>query len=352
MPPEAVQQLCHTYYLSLKQEKPNASEHAVSFSHLLLLSLSSGQSTVSIPPADVLQAIRSVDIPFNFTGKPISTWSGGALLTLDYPHSAAPVLRAFDATGMPLLQFAFNIPGASHIQMYTSGFSRGFDGSLGLVGSAYTNDSRGSTFVAWVSPDGKQQTVIRVSPFAAHAVTVAPDGSIWVAGREMVNGQENDPHHHILRRYDKTGTLLGSFLPRSSLDVVGSEFIHPAEKSFLFSSRDRIGWYSEASNTYLEFSPDGKVLNRFNTVEPDRNKLVLGFALCDDGGMFASAQLQAQGGGVAGWTIYALSRERGDWTSISRKEKWGILYGCDDTTLVGKVSGGSTIVWLANLNTR
>jgi hypothetical protein len=312
----------------------------------LLQLLSVGAWSGAPMRAGTIDLLKSVEIPFDFSFKPIAVWSGGALLAIDYARSAAPVVSTFDRNGESILRFTFLLPDVNHMQIRTGGFARGIDGSLALIGSAYDRDSH-FTFLAWVSSNREFRRVIRLAPFYPESVTVAYDGTVWVAGREMVAGREVNPAHQILRRYDRTGKLLSSFLSRSDVGMAEPQSWHPAEKSRLFSSRDRVGWYSEVSNTYLDFLPDGSGLRRFPAATPDPRSFVHGFALCDNGNAFVSAQLHNEKGAVSGWKVFALDRQRGEWDPVPRAGRWGVLYGCDGASLVAQLNGGSTISWLA-----
>ena len=112
-----------------------------------------------------------------------------------------------------LSEITFTFPGAYHINIYSNSFARGADGSLAIIGTADTNDAGGIRFLACVSPDG-QQTIVRLSDFFPYAATIATDGTIWVAGAN--SSAQHGQLQNLIRRYDKTGALLGSFIPWST----------------------------------------------------------------------------------------------------------------------------------------
>jgi hypothetical protein len=276
-----------------------------------------------------------------------AVWSGGALVVVQGRFSGSPTFSTFDREGGLISKQTFTIPEGRVHAVFDHDFARGVDGSLAIVGLGYTADSRGTTFLARVSPDGTNQTIVRLSPFVPRAVTVAVDGTIWVAGFERTEeGQEPDLSQDVIRSYDKTGKLIGSYVPWSSLQV---DFHNrPAEDSILVSSKDRVAWYSPFAHTYMEFSLDGTVLGRFRTDDRPRNVL-LSIALCDDGGLFLEAPVyNDRGRQQAGFTIFALERARGEWSSFARPDaKWGTLYGCDGTRIASE-AGPSTITWLVS----
>lgn len=215
---------------------------------------------------------------------------------------------------------------------------------LAIAGTAYSDDSRTGTFVAWVSPNQQEQTIIRTSPFFPRAVTIASDGTIWVAGDEMKPRTEKpDYSQHIIRRYDKTGKLLGSFLSWAGFETHSPSF--PATVySVLFPLAAGIGWYSPRSNTYVELSLDGAVARRLKTPQHAKTDVIQATA-CDDGTIFATTSISSASDQVT-WGIFALNREKNDWTLKSQSGKWGLLFGCDGNRLATTTDLG-TLSWLS-----
>ena|ERR1700683_2767580 len=187
-----------------------------------------------------------------------------------------------------------------------------------------------------------QQTIISTSPFFPAAVTVASDGTIWVAGHQTKEpSEERDYSQHLIRRYDKTGKLLGSFIPWSAF---GTEPLKlPFASSVLLSLQDRVLWYSPRSPTYTEFSLDGSVINQFNSA-PHPEHDITRVTACEDGSVFASTLIRSAGRQTQ-WGIFRLDRQRGDWSLIPRNEKWGNLLGCDGRRLA-TTTDLNTITWL------
>ena len=311
---------------------------------ILLISAEINAPTGRATTANALVPTGSTEIPFSFGPGTLEQWSGGSLIVIEYRFSGAPGFRVYDRDGNLTSRFTFTIPDAGLVNIYS--FSHGWDGAVAVEGSAYTNDSRGTSFFAWISPDGHQQTVVRTDPFIPHAVTVAADGTIWVAGDQRGEpGTAADHSQYLIRRYDKTGKLLGSFIPWSSL-TSGTDRMPPSSDSVLVSSKDRAGWYSGRTGTYIEFSLDGTVISRLKTADRLQNEITH-VALCNDGSLFVSSSInenptQKQ---KASWRIFALDRNRGEWSIIPRDERWGSLYGCDGTRLAS-TTNFRTISWL------
>ncbi len=292
--------------------------------------------------ADALAPTGSTKMPFTIDNDTIAVWSGGALLFVQNRFSGAPIFRILDRNGTQVSEFRFSIPGAALINIYDNSVARGSDGALAIVGTAYSDNSRGSMFVAWVSPDGKQQTIMRTSPFFPAAVTVASDGTIWVAGHETKEQeQQRDYTRPLIRRYDKTGKLLGSFIPWSTLGTAPHTL--PFVGSVLLPLQDRVLWYAPRSHTYFEFSSDGSVIERFKSAPHPEYDLTF-VAVCADGGVFASTRITSEGH-QTNWGIFTLDRQRREWSLIPRNEKWGRLLGCDGTQLA-TTTDHKTISWL------
>jgi hypothetical protein len=272
-----------------------------------------------------------------------AVWSGGAFIAVEDRFSGAPTFQLFDRNGREFSQFTFTIPGANSLKIWDNSMARGPEGSLVITGTLYWDDSGYGSFVAWLSADRQQRTVIRTSSFRPEAVTLASDGTIWVAGHvpRASRSDEWDYSQHLIRHYDNTGKLLGSFIPWSSLEK-DKTFATPTVESVLRSFNDRVGWYSPGAHTYIEFSLDGSVLNRFKAAPNSRDDVIT-VAACDDGSVFAATQ----GANHQNFGIFVLDRQQGDWTLIPRKERWGDLLGCDGTQLVAvTASDFRTIRWL------
>jgi hypothetical protein len=296
--------------------------------------------------ADTLAVSGVTDIPYDFGGKPLPHWTGDVLAQLDDTVETAPVLRAFGKDGKSVLNLLITIPEVKFIQVID--YARGFDGSLAISGTGYSADSRAAAFLAWISSDGQQQKVARTSPYVPYVVAVAADGTIWTAGWEIMNGVLVNPNHDMIRHFDTSGRLLGSFIPASSLKVYENR-LHPVERSRLVVSHDRIGGYSELSHVYIEFSPDGSVINRYPTATLEVNKKVSGVGLCDDGGLFVSAI--SHGRPKQPWQVLTLDKVTGNWHAVmpvdisARSSSFGVVFGCEGSALVTTTRRSSELTW-------
>ncbi len=288
-------------------------------------------------------AIRgSVEMAYNpIVGNPVSVWSGGAFISVDHARSEAPIFRVFDENGRQLSEIKLTIPGARLINVYAGRFARGLDGWLAVAGSAYSDDSRGGLFLALLSPDGRDRSLIRLNPFAPLALTVAGDGSIWMAGQEVVDGKEGPPSHHVVRRFDRTGKMTASFVPRAELP----DGLHPADGSFLVAARDRVGWYSQRAKTYFEFTADGTPTARVRADLLAQRASFSGIALCEDGELYVGQHEGRATSGVKNWGIYRLVRGGDQWDFHPQSGRPAWVLGCQGTS-VAVTADMRTITWL------
>lgn len=288
---------------------------------------------------ETLAVTRQTQMPAEAVSGVLPVWSGGALVSVDDGSSAAPIIKAYDRSGKLISRVVLTIEGATLINVTSDGFARGLDGSFAIGGSAYSADSRGANFIAWISPDSKQQRIIRVSPFVPRRVTIATDGTIWAAGRELENGREDNPGHHVVRRFDNQGRLLGSWIPRSTLQIY-ERVSHPVIFSQIVAAKDRVGWFSRAAQKYIEFSLDGSIITRVDVPQMDENKKIEGMALCDNGHFFINVVTQSETGASSS-NILRLDRVTNTWNSVETSERLGHLYGCDGTTIAMRAREGT-----------
>jgi hypothetical protein len=305
---------------------------------LLLVSVGvvEGQTT-----APHLVSRGSTEIPAIHRGM-AGIWSQGALIVLSDRFSGGPVFQVYGRSGEEISQIQFTIPGAARINIYDDAFARGADGTLAVIGTAYTDDNRGTTFLAALSPDGQQKTVVRLSPFFPSAVTVASDGTLWVAGHQWEEGKPKDHSQNLIRRYDKTGKLLDSFMPWSTVNDA-PHTLAPDAMSTLAGYEGRVAWYSRPARTYIEFYLDGKVVRRVETPEVDKESVVT-FAACDDATYLGVSAL-ATDKRLPSWGIYELGRQKTEWKYVPQEGTWGFLHGCDANRLASRTNK-TTISWL------
>ncbi|MGH9735235.1 MAG: hypothetical protein ACRD8A_11675 [Candidatus Acidiferrales bacterium] len=314
------------------------SKYSMAIGSSVFLVLVCAASVLASPcHADTIILSRTIPMPFTLVRGNYAEWTGGNLIFIEDRWSESPTFTTFDRDGTEVSKFSFTIPGAGLINIYDNSAALGKDGALAIAGTAYSNDSRGAAFVAWVSPDRHHQTVVRPTDFFPESVTIASDGTIWVAGynKNIQPRERLDDSDERILRYDRNGNLLGSISPLSNAPdstVVGRP------PSILVSFGEGVGWYYPRAQAYIEFSLDGSLANRFKGPQHYIGDVIT-MAACPNGNVFAATKNGKD------WGIFSFNRERGDWTFIPRQEKWGLLLGCDGTRLVS-VTDFSKISWL------
>lgn len=278
-------------------------------------------------------------IAFDFQGR-VPFFSGGAFSTITNNLTATPIINIFDRDGYPRSPVVFTIPGASLVSL--RGVAVGLDGTVGLCGHYYetwdqrywskVSYGRGGGFVAWISPDHQSTRIVWVFPFFPERLTIAPDGTTWVQGHESMDPRVKHTED-VVRHFDKSGKLVGSLLPRSSIPT----FRLGLSTGMLVSTRDRLGWYAQGDNQYFEITFDGQIRRYLGVPRPpgeeELSAHVGGLALTDNGAAFAS---------TLNGELFRLNREQGVWEPVELPRD-----GAPDTYPKAFVLGavGNTVVF-------
>jgi hypothetical protein len=295
--------------------------------------------------ATKLVQVSSNQLPFNVVSHAFAEWQRGSFVFVSDRFSSTPVLQFFDKNGQPTSTYSFSIPKAGLIQLYDNSIAIGPNGSLAITGTAFSDDSREGRFLALVSPDRQEQTVIRISPFNPRAVAIATDGTVWLAGDQTKPRYETQDHSQLLiRHYDTTGKLLGTFISWSDVQSE-SRTLPPTSYSILFSLKDGMGWYSPRSGSYMELSSNGSVVRRLKTGEHPEGSVIQATA-CTDGNVYVTTEVPTDNADVFHWGIYVLNPREGTWTLQSIGDRSGLLLGCDGTQLA-ITSDFKTVTWLS-----
>ncbi len=240
-------------------------------------------------------------------------WRNGAFLYMD--EASVPIFYTLDREGRLLSSATLEIPGASQVWGYH--FDRGADGSVVFAGGVYSAYGQAAPLIAWISPDGHTERVIRTAPYFPHMISIAPDGTVWTVGCEMIDHKPDapglDPQAGVLRHFDRTGKLIGSFFPQS-------QYLGPHQTVWLTSghivaTNDRIGWYAPGwggRGRYVEISLPSMEKHTYHGVLPPFSSAatVSELALTDDGTASVSVfdPLTSQH-----WMIYTFDRTIAKW---------------------------------------
>ena len=290
----------------------------------------------------------------------IPKWTNGVLITVDGWLSARPVIFLYDRSGVQTSAIPFSISGAARI--YIADFDRGVDGTIGLVGSATDADGRTGSFVATISPDGSISKTTRTSPYSARHVAVAPDGTLWTEGWEMVSSaalKAGGKTHHTaaesfvpgagnIRHFDREGKLVVAFVAQSTFHI--PEAIGGVD-NFLRVSADRVVMYSGRDQKFVEIPFDGNPVIDIFLALPVARARITGMAVNEAGDVYLSEEDSQQDHKHLG--IWVLDRKNRSWVMTKERTFQGdpndfySVYGADQAGLVLSSANGLRMKFLA-----
>jgi len=275
--------------------------------------------------------VREPDLETHFVSSEHPRWEGAQLLGYSGRLSNSPHIYSISRTGK-LEKTTLKLSDAARINIVDIAGS--LAGEVAVVGSAYTNDERSTTFLARMSADLSKQTVTRLWPFCAVAVAFSPDGTLWAVGHLKDEANTRILSKHVLRRFDTSGRLVSSAV----LQVRGDEI---EANSFLRSSSDRVGWLTR-DGQYIKFGLDGREMGRYEGPPG-----VAGIEFLQ--WMKISFALTSDGEAVLGRTnaktaeMFVLQRQTKLWNQISLPSEavasWSRIIGADGVTIV--TNGGN-----------
>ncbi len=267
-------------------------------------------------------------------------WSHGGYFVMDCVAGQPPVFYSLDRSGIWTDTAHFQNSEPTQFGVFSS--DRESDGTIVFSGETWTAPRVASPFLAWTSADGQTQRMIRTEPYFPYEVAVAPDGTIWTLGFEMVNLNLKDPavnkEAHVLRHFDRGGNLIGSAFPQSQFNHYQQFRL---DQGLLVANRDRLGWYGprEGEATYTEISLDTMTMKQYSGSAGDASKFYLaeGLALTDSG----TASICIDYHSPSARTNYVLDRTSSKWLPVSVPLMGGFkftpaLIGSDGDSLVFK----------------
>ncbi|HXG35066.1 MAG TPA: hypothetical protein VNJ11_17000 [Bryobacteraceae bacterium] len=243
----------------------------------------------------------------------LRTFSEGVLVALDDSNVAVPVVKLFGRDGYLKRRVPIAIEGAARVNVYA--VAHGRDGSVAATGSAYSSDGRGAVWLALTAPDGNTQRVIRTNPFVPWQIAIAPDGACWAAGYEKQADGRVSKEHLMLRRFGPSGVQTGAYWPRS-LFQTRPQYLHPTNYAMMVAGPDRMGWYSNATNEYVEWSLDGQMLVRLPGPELRNNDEVNGLGFCRDGAVYLSVSRILKRPGPGKSSVWTATPASGAWFPV------------------------------------
>jgi hypothetical protein len=269
------------------------------------------------------------------TANEVPHWAGGALLAVEGEFTATLVVKSFDQEGTNIASAYLTIPEAVAIGVHD--YTRSLDGTIVLSGTAFDQVGRTAPFLAWIPPFAENVRVVRTSPYVPYCLALAPDGTVWTVGLELIDGSEPaaNQQYGVLRHFDKSGRLIASFIPRSTIQSP-----HSIIYGYLAARKDRIGWYAgrlsqtAGSAEYIELLGNNMV-RRFPGVPWGKDEEVTGIAVTEDAGTFVTTHNHQ----TRRATLRVIDQARGVWVPIEipaklRSYHWVHLYGSEGNDLV------------------
>lgn len=268
----------------------------------------------------------------------VMKWSHGAFLYKD-TGTTPPSFYTLGRDGQLIATATQSIPGAG--RYVTTGYDRRRDGSIVSAGQAYFPVGQSVPFLTWLSGDGRTARIVRTAPYYPYLLSIAPDGTVWTIGLEMINGdteaQGVNREAGVLRHFDSSGKLINSAFPQSQFHPrLGQDRLL---SGFLVAAQDRLGWYAprEGAGKYVEVSTGTMEVREYPGPPQGLSNggPAVGFALTDSG--VASVSIQDKSPGLR--TAYYLDRAASKWVPITVPSLGGYrfaphLMGSDGETLV------------------
>jgi hypothetical protein len=293
---------------------------------LIAAALFAGAAFAASAPVREVQS-ECPDLP----GREICWFRNGYIFQLE--HFVKGVIGVYAPDGRFRLNLPVRLPGAD--VAWANDVAVDSDGSfvVGAMGDGNVGPvtQRG---LVMLDSHGIQTGVIDTKNFWPNHVAIAEGHSIWVLGSESKS--RNRPDYMILRKYNRTGELVGSYLPRSTFPA-GLEpgEASPAVTLMAAGNRIAIVAFSGTSGDLLELiqlDEDGNVLGRMRA---DHLTGPIGFALTTDGHLYARS-----GGGLAK-SILLFDVVAGTSKNLDPPRNVDWLMGGDQENLVFHIPGGS-----------
>lgn len=229
-----------------------------------------------------------------------------------------------------------SIPDSAHVSV--GGCDRRDDNSIVFIAQAFSAYGQPAPLIGLISADGRTERVIRTAPNYPYSLSVAPDGTFWTLGYEMVNhdtsAPELDPGAGVLRHFDRAGKLLSSTGPQSQFLKDSAASLRLAS-GFIAATRSRIGWYgpdSGAGGRYVEIDSNSMTMHIYPGL-PDlpESSLLVCFSLTDSGNAFLSLYDNA----TQRSTTFMFDRAALKWVTLKTNERPApYLIGVDGEQLV------------------
>jgi hypothetical protein len=228
------------------------------------------------------------------------------------------------------------------------------DGSIVAVGWAVAEDGTVAGFLADVVFSRSSVLVTRTSPFVGQAVTVGPDGSIWVLGFQTGPGRRvaTAPDHYVVQHFGTNAIIKGQHLLRSGFSCQ----VHPAlsgkrELPRIAASADRIGIFSPACRSWTELNLEGELTGQWKWKSGPVNKFGAETTVIRSPEFTSTNELYGLMESATASTLVRFDRTSSSWSPVAVSEPdaaracLGRLWGTDGAALVSVCDDGQTVTW-------
>ena len=269
-------------------------------------------------------------------------WTNGVLISVQNHDTINPLIWVADGAGQRTIPFS--VSGASALRV--EDWDQNRSGSVGLSGYAADAEGRVSGFVAFIFPNGESR-VVQTSLYRPVRMAVGPDGTIWAAGSEVGVSAAGKPlktllsSAPIIRRFDKVGNLIGSYIPQST---IGEARYLSSSNHAIAASLNRVTWYT-LGGRLVEISTNGDSISDNLVAAPveEESLLMSGFGSTNSGDVYLATYRVKKGSGSEPEAFdekFKLNRRTNRWEllrpSLSDKGdiESGRLGGVEDDALV------------------
>jgi hypothetical protein len=244
-------------------------------------------------------------------------WSHGAFLFQTVSAGGRPpTFYTLGRDGVLLSETTPAVPDSEYVSV--SSCDRWADNSIVFIGQAWSAYGQRTSLIGLLSADGATEKIIRTAPYHPYMLSIAPDGTFWTVGLEMVDRDISapglDPNAGVLRHFDRSGKVIGTSGPQSQF--VKRYTTGRLDYGYLSAGEDRIGWYaprSGAGGQYIEMAL-GSMTPRVYPGLPELPEpgLVVCFRLTESGNAFLSVYDNKSEHS----TTYMLDREARKWAPL------------------------------------
>jgi hypothetical protein len=222
-------------------------------------------------------------------------WDGSHLIAFRrFAGGKIPEVQVYDQNGF--LQREANIWFDNAKTVTITSVAVGREGRLFVAGGTVSESGQIAQFIGEVNGRGVLARVVRTTPYIPwHLCSTGDDDTVWAYGFERQAGTEAPYDHAVLRHYSMSRGLLEGVLNRSALPSAHFPIDgwYPGQTNMRCTST-RIGIYNGPTDQLITYDLAKRGLNIVN-VEPLAKEMVwTGFAMTDDGNVFASFDRQGR----------------------------------------------------------